>query len=111
MALAATQVEEYVQTNEMARQQLGQIARKSSTLENWANYGTEPARKLVTQWATNYAEPVEQKSGRPDGSKDKSSNVLSKSLFRVVQEGRTTNKGLCASMLLQKNHKNGHRVK
>jgi hypothetical protein len=58
VAKAAEQVEEYVKTNAAARAQLGLSTKTIVDSGKLADYGTQPAQKLIKTWAETYGRAV-----------------------------------------------------
>lgn len=68
VATAGKAVEEYISSNEAARMQLGQIARRVVNGPRFGVYGTAPAREKLKAWADQYgaaAEPSTRSDAAP----------------------------------------------
>jgi hypothetical protein len=56
---AAAKVEEYVAKDEKAKHELARIVTTVVNSGKLSNYGTEPAQKILRDWAKQYAVPSE----------------------------------------------------
>lgn len=55
------QVEDYVEKNQAARRQLGEIAARIVQSKRLSSYGTKAAQTAISKWATNFGPPAEDK--------------------------------------------------